>query len=138
VAFLVEPIQGEAGVIIPPDGYLRPVREICSRRNVILISAPAHWYPAPSSRPSFVPPYGPIHLFDRDRTLTIPPQKSLEPPDIEDSRADHDLSIVKNQEIQPVPRLDAEVLANGLGDNGLPLAGDGCSCHWASGFPFLV
>jgi ornithine--oxo-acid transaminase len=37
VAFLVEPIQGEAGVIIPPDGYLRQVREICSRRNVILI-----------------------------------------------------------------------------------------------------
>jgi ornithine--oxo-acid transaminase len=37
VAFLVEPIQGEAGVIIPPDGYLRQVREICTRRNVILI-----------------------------------------------------------------------------------------------------
>ncbi len=37
VAFLVEPIQGEAGVIIPPDGYLRQVREICSRRNVVLI-----------------------------------------------------------------------------------------------------
>jgi ornithine--oxo-acid transaminase len=37
VAFLVEPIQGEAGVIIPPTGYLRAVREICSRRNVMLI-----------------------------------------------------------------------------------------------------
>jgi len=37
VAFLVEPIQGEAGVIIPPEGYLRQVREICTRRNVILI-----------------------------------------------------------------------------------------------------
>jgi len=36
-AFLVEPIQGEAGVIIPPDGYFRRVREICSRNNVILI-----------------------------------------------------------------------------------------------------
>ncbi|HVM99705.1 MAG TPA: ornithine--oxo-acid transaminase [Caulobacteraceae bacterium] len=35
--FLVEPIQGEAGVIIPEDGYLRRVREICTRRNVILI-----------------------------------------------------------------------------------------------------
>ncbi len=35
--FLVEPIQGEAGVIIPPDGYLRAVREICTRRNVVLI-----------------------------------------------------------------------------------------------------
>lgn len=37
VAFLVEPIQGEAGVIIPPTGYLRAVREICSRRNAMLI-----------------------------------------------------------------------------------------------------
>jgi ornithine--oxo-acid transaminase len=37
VAFLTEPIQGEAGVIIPPDGYLREIREICTRRNVMLI-----------------------------------------------------------------------------------------------------
>jgi ornithine--oxo-acid transaminase len=37
VAFLVEPIQGEAGVIIPPAGYLTQVREICTRRDVILI-----------------------------------------------------------------------------------------------------
>ena len=35
--FLVEPIQGEAGVIIPPDGYLKAVRQICDRRNVVLI-----------------------------------------------------------------------------------------------------
>ncbi len=33
--FLVEPIQGEAGVRIPPKGYLREVRRICSRRNVL-------------------------------------------------------------------------------------------------------
>lgn len=37
VAFLVEPVQGEAGVIIPPKGYLKKVREICSRSNVLLI-----------------------------------------------------------------------------------------------------
>jgi ornithine--oxo-acid transaminase len=37
VGFMVEPIQGEAGVIIPPTGYLHAVREICTRRNVILI-----------------------------------------------------------------------------------------------------
>ena len=37
VAFLVEPIQGEAGIIVPPAGYLREVREICDRHNVALI-----------------------------------------------------------------------------------------------------
>ncbi|GAA3639800.1 ornithine--oxo-acid transaminase [Microbacterium awajiense] len=37
-AVLIEPIQGEAGVIIPPEGYLRAVREICDRRNVLFIA----------------------------------------------------------------------------------------------------
>jgi ornithine--oxo-acid transaminase len=38
VAFLVEPIQGEAGVIVPPDGYLRSVAEICKANKVLLIA----------------------------------------------------------------------------------------------------
>ncbi|MCJ7700273.1 MAG: ornithine--oxo-acid transaminase [Anaerolineales bacterium] len=37
VGFLVEPIQGEAGVIIPPAGYLKEVRQICTRHDVVLI-----------------------------------------------------------------------------------------------------
>ena len=37
-AVLIEPIQGEAGVIIPPEGYLRAVREICTRHNVLFIA----------------------------------------------------------------------------------------------------
>ena len=37
VAFLVEPIQGEAGVIVPPAGYLTKARELCTRHNVLFI-----------------------------------------------------------------------------------------------------
>jgi ornithine--oxo-acid transaminase len=37
VAFLVEPIQGEAGVVIPPDGYLKDVRRICNEKGIVLI-----------------------------------------------------------------------------------------------------
>jgi ornithine--oxo-acid transaminase len=37
VGFLVEPIQGEAGVIIPPVGYLKAARAICKKNNVVLI-----------------------------------------------------------------------------------------------------
>lgn len=36
-AFLVEPIQGEAGVIIPPAGYFAQVREVCSQHQITLI-----------------------------------------------------------------------------------------------------
>jgi ornithine--oxo-acid transaminase len=38
VAVLVEPIQGEAGVIVPPDEYLPEVRQICSAYNVLMIA----------------------------------------------------------------------------------------------------
>jgi ornithine--oxo-acid transaminase len=37
VAFLVEPIQGEAGIRVPSEGYLRNVRALCDRHNVLLI-----------------------------------------------------------------------------------------------------
>jgi ornithine--oxo-acid transaminase len=38
VGFLVEPIQGEAGVRIPPPGYLREARRLCTERNVLLLA----------------------------------------------------------------------------------------------------
>jgi len=37
VAFLVEPIQGEGGVIVPPAGYFQKVREFCSRKGIALV-----------------------------------------------------------------------------------------------------
>lgn len=38
VAFTFEPIQGEGGVIIPPEGYLRRVREICTQHDVLMLA----------------------------------------------------------------------------------------------------
>ncbi|HIW61153.1 MAG TPA: ornithine--oxo-acid transaminase [Candidatus Stackebrandtia excrementipullorum] len=38
VAVLVEPIQGEAGVVIPPKGWLAALRELCTENNVLLIA----------------------------------------------------------------------------------------------------
>lgn len=35
--FMVEPVQGEAGVVLPSEGYLKKAREICDRNNVLLI-----------------------------------------------------------------------------------------------------
>ena len=37
-AFMVEPIQGEAGVVIPDEGYLTKVRELCTKYNVLFIA----------------------------------------------------------------------------------------------------
>ncbi|MBB6637903.1 ornithine--oxo-acid transaminase [Cohnella thailandensis] len=37
-AFLVEPIQGEAGIVIPPDGYLSEAAAMCRERNVLLMA----------------------------------------------------------------------------------------------------
>lgn len=38
VAFLVEPVQGEAGVVVPPAGYLTAVRDACTKHNVLMIA----------------------------------------------------------------------------------------------------
>lgn len=38
VAVLIEPIQGEAGIIVPPDDFLPRLRSLCSQRNVLLIA----------------------------------------------------------------------------------------------------
>lgn len=38
VAFMVEPIQGEGGVIVPPEGYLKRARELCDQNQMLLIA----------------------------------------------------------------------------------------------------
>jgi ornithine--oxo-acid transaminase len=38
VAVLLEPVQGEAGVVVPPDGYLRDVRRVCTARGVLFVA----------------------------------------------------------------------------------------------------
>lgn len=38
VAFLFEPIQGEGGIIVPSDGYLKKVRDICTKHNILMIA----------------------------------------------------------------------------------------------------
>ncbi|MBC3060759.1 ornithine--oxo-acid transaminase [Staphylococcus hominis] len=37
-AFLVEPIQGEAGINIPPEGYLKTIRDLCNEHNILFIA----------------------------------------------------------------------------------------------------
>jgi ornithine--oxo-acid transaminase len=38
VAVIIEPIQGEAGVVVPPEGYLAAVRDVCTKRRVLFIA----------------------------------------------------------------------------------------------------
>jgi ornithine--oxo-acid transaminase len=38
VAFMVEPIQGEGGVVMPPEGYLADAANICARHNILLMA----------------------------------------------------------------------------------------------------
>ena len=38
VAFLIEPIQGEGGVVIPPEGYMKKARELCREKNVLFVA----------------------------------------------------------------------------------------------------
>jgi ornithine--oxo-acid transaminase len=38
VGVLIEPIQGEGGIVVPPDGYLKKVREVCTENNVLFIA----------------------------------------------------------------------------------------------------
>jgi ornithine--oxo-acid transaminase len=38
VAFMVEPIQGEAGILVPPDGFLKAALEVCRRHKVLLVA----------------------------------------------------------------------------------------------------
>ena len=42
---MVEPIQGEAGVVVPDEGYLKAVRALCDKYNV-RISIKMHFYPS--------------------------------------------------------------------------------------------
>ena len=37
-AFLIEPIQGEAGIVIPPEGFMKAASEFCKENNVLFIA----------------------------------------------------------------------------------------------------
>jgi acetylornithine/N-succinyldiaminopimelate aminotransferase len=64
VAVMVEPVQGEAGVVVPPAGYLRALRELCDRRDILLIldevqtglgrTGPLFAYQAEDARPDIM------------------------------------------------------------------------------------
>jgi ornithine--oxo-acid transaminase len=38
VGILFEPIQGEAGIIIPPDGFIQAIRELCDEHNILMMA----------------------------------------------------------------------------------------------------
>ena len=38
MAVLIEPIQGEAGIIVPPEGFLKDLREVCTSENILLVA----------------------------------------------------------------------------------------------------
>ncbi|MEX0732168.1 MAG: aminotransferase class III-fold pyridoxal phosphate-dependent enzyme [Aquisalimonadaceae bacterium] len=46
---ILEPIQGEGGIVVPPDGYLRGVRELCDRHDVLLVLDEVQTGPTTSS-----------------------------------------------------------------------------------------
>ncbi|MCG0041221.1 aminotransferase class III-fold pyridoxal phosphate-dependent enzyme, partial [Escherichia coli] len=37
-AFLIEPIQGEAGIVLPPEGFLKAAADLCKEHNVLFIA----------------------------------------------------------------------------------------------------
>ena len=41
---MVEPIQGEAGVVVPDDGYLKGIRALCDKYNVLWIADEGEFY----------------------------------------------------------------------------------------------
>ena len=42
---MVEPIQGEAGVVVPDDGYLKGIRDLCDKYNVLWIADEGDLFP---------------------------------------------------------------------------------------------
>ena len=52
VAVLLEPVQGEGGVVIPPEGYLREVRAICDEAGVLMVADEIQSGLARTGRPS--------------------------------------------------------------------------------------
>ena len=41
---MVEPIQGEAGVVVPDEGYLKGIRELCDKYNVLWIADEGNFF----------------------------------------------------------------------------------------------